>query len=213
MNVTEILLSLDVVSQVGINDKLITEGANFNIRTNTYMRAVTRWWYDEGRMKNYESLKLLFGSALNLAELLLLKSEVTSAMRVAGAIRPALRGVRNMSQTYRDDVDVYAKFNRLCRDVDDGIQRLVDVGLPSVLHDSESGPIASSQLPHHIPRMEPCGLCLCERTSIPLPTRTHGVWTRATVHTGKRTGVYVTSGEGAEADTVFSKDQPPQRLY
>lgn len=154
MNVTEILLSLDVVSQVGINDKLITEGANFNIRTNTYMRAVTRWWYDEGRMKNYESLKLLFGSALNLAELLLLKSEVTSAMRVAGAIRPALRGVRNMSQTYRDDVDVYAKFNRLCRDVDDGIQRLVDVGLPSVLHDSESGPIASSQLPHHIPRME-----------------------------------------------------------
>lgn len=145
MNVTDILLSLDVVSQVGINDKLVTEGATFNIRANSYARALTRWWYDEGRMKNYEALRSLFGNALNLSELLLLKGDEDSARRVITAITPALRGVRNLSQTYRDDVDVYAKFTRLVKDVEDILTK-IERGLPEVRPSSGNGivPISSS---------------------------------------------------------------------
>lgn len=124
MNVTEVLLSLDVVSQVGINDKLVTEGPHFNIRPNTYFRAAMRWWYDECRSKNYDALRSLFGNAVNLVELLVYKGDVVCASRVLAAVTPALAGVRNLSQTYRDDVDVYAKFTRLVKDVEDRARAL-----------------------------------------------------------------------------------------
>lgn len=153
MNVTEVLLNLDVVSQVGINDKLVTEGASFNIRPNGYLRALMRWWYDEGRTKNYEALRSLFGNALNLSELLIHKGRIESATRVLDAIEPALNGVRNLSQTYRDDVDMFAKFTRLVKDVEDhrrGVVRELHAGQigsgrmpiacsPALLHTSCSG--------------------------------------------------------------------------
>ena len=156
MNVTEVLLNLDVVSQVGINDKLVTEGPNFNIRSNSYTRALMRWWYDEGRMKNYEALRSLFGNALNLSELLILKKDTESARRVLVAITPALRGVRNLSQTYRDDVDVFAKFTRLVKDVEDNLRKL-SRQLPEAethLDDSGIAPISSSPSSIHKSRTE-----------------------------------------------------------
>lgn len=151
MNVTEVLLNLDVVSQVGINDKLVTEGPNFNIRSNSYARALTRWWYDEGRLKNYEALRSLFGNALNLSELLILKQDTECARRVLAAITPALKGVRNLSQTYRDDVDVFAKFTRLVKDVEDNLRKLSRT-LPEVESpppDSEIAPTSYSPSSHH----------------------------------------------------------------
>ena len=158
MNVTEVLLNLDVVSQVGINDKLVTEGPNFNIRTNSYTRAIMRWWYDESRVKNYDALRSLFANALNLSELLILKKDTESAGRVLVAITPALRGVRNLSQTYRDDVDVFAKFTRLVKDVEDNLRKL-SRQLPegeTQIHSDDSGiaPISSSPSSVHKSRTE-----------------------------------------------------------
>jgi hypothetical protein len=83
-----------------------------------------RWWYDESRLKNYEAVRSLLGNALNLSELLILKKDTESAKRVLVAVTPALKGVCNLSETYRDDVDVFAKFTRLVKDVEDNLMRL-----------------------------------------------------------------------------------------
>lgn len=153
MNETEILLNLDVVSQVGINDKLVTQGFTFNIRPNTYTRSFSRWWYDEGRVKDYESLRSLFGSAINLTELLIFRKDIASAARVLAAITPALRGVQNLSQTYRDDVDVHAKFTRLVKDVGEAVCNLQALLAPHFhLHPHDSGSAPPSSSPP-LPRM------------------------------------------------------------
>ena len=124
MNVTEVLLNLDVVSQTQVHDKLITDGANFNIRYTSYIRSIARWWYDETRTKNYEALRSLFGHALNLAELLIFKNDNDVAERILNAVAPALKGVCNLSQTYRDDVEGFAKFTRLVKDVEADTQKI-----------------------------------------------------------------------------------------
>jgi len=76
-----------------------------------------------------------------------------SARRVLVAITPVLRGVRNLSQTYRDDVDVFAKFTRLVRDVEDNLRKL-SRQLPEAetqIHPDDSGiaPISPSPLSSH----------------------------------------------------------------
>ena len=158
MNMTETLLNLDIVSSVGINDKLVTEGSTFNIRPNTSLRSFVRWWNDESRLKNYVALQSLFGNAINLLHLLKLRGEDASAARVARAINPAISGVKNLAQTYRDDVDLNAKFNRLVQDVEEAMR---DAALLDLDHvgdrGSETSPPAWTTSPPRSLRTERMG--------------------------------------------------------
>lgn len=154
MNVSEIVLGLDVVSKIGINDKLVTSGSTFNVRTNTYMRALSRWWYDEGRGKDYESLRSLFGAAINVSELLALRKDYFEAARVISAITPALKGLSNLAQTYRDDIEVHARFTRLQKDVEGAVGKLEELLAPNLppAPDNESVHTSSSPAGRRIHR-------------------------------------------------------------
>ena len=117
MNATEIILSLDVVARINLNDKLVTTDG-FNIHPNSPWRAAARWWYAETRLRNYDALRSLLANAQNIHELFARRDDHTGARRVADAIRHALKGISNLAETYRDDVELHTKLTRLIRDAE-----------------------------------------------------------------------------------------------
>ena len=119
MNNTEaIITNLIVTSRVGINDKLVVEGGKLNIQPQSTWRAIWRWWYSETRLASFNAVHALLSAACNMIELQQLRGNHKDAMPIAEVLPLALKGVRNLSQTYRDDVEVCAKFQMLISDIE-----------------------------------------------------------------------------------------------
>lgn len=122
MNGDAVLTNLLVIQRVGINDKLVFDGAAFNIRPNTSFRAFARWWYSENRYSNYEALRSVICAGVNLVELHMLRNEVESANRIKTALLASQKGLRNLSETYRDDVDMTSRLSMLITDLEAFLQ-------------------------------------------------------------------------------------------
>lgn len=125
MNADQVITNLCVVARVGINDKLlVTDGPIMNIQANTNTRSVLRWWYSETRERTVAALLTLFGAAMNLTELLFLKSDMAQATRAQTALAESVSGLRNLSETYRDDVETSARIGLLVTDIESFLRKV-----------------------------------------------------------------------------------------
>ena len=117
-NTEAIITNLIVTSRVGINDKLVVEGGKLNIQPQSSWRALWRWWYSETRLASFNAVHALMSAACNMIELQQLRGNQKEAMPIAEILPQALRGVKNLSETYRDDVEACAKFQMLISDIE-----------------------------------------------------------------------------------------------
>ena len=124
MNTDTVLQNLIVLSRVEVNDKLVSDGVHLSIRPPTYTRSLFRYWYNETRQSNIEALHSLLSAAINLAELLHLQRNAEGSARVVSALHPAVRGLRNLLETYRDDIDACSRLTMLVQDTDRFLSRL-----------------------------------------------------------------------------------------
>lgn len=109
--------NLGVVGRLLEQDKLVTNSIRFTIRPPAITREIMRRWYGEGREHSIEALNSLFSSALTLLALLhsdkAPSDQAVSKGRLERHIQKALEGVKNLKQTYRDDVDMVARLSQL----------------------------------------------------------------------------------------------------
>lgn len=113
---SNLLHNLGIVGRISEQDKIVTEGVRFTIRAPSMLREVSRRWYGEGREHNIEALRSLFFSALMLMQLVDAGETTTVSVgrdRLLNEIRQALVGLRNLQQTYRDDVDTVSRLSVL----------------------------------------------------------------------------------------------------
>ena len=116
MNAEGIRQALLVLSRVSVNDKIVAWDGTLNIQPPGYLRTLSRVWYQETRYRNVTALQALFATAATLMELLCLKRDFVPLARLRTAYSQAIAGLRNLQETYRDDVDIYCKLSVLISD-------------------------------------------------------------------------------------------------
>lgn len=122
MSADELLQSLFVVSRLSVNDKLVADGFRFSIRPPTYYRTFLRMYYNEGRSKNIDALRMVFALSMKGVVIHNYKSEHDDKTRFLDALVPACVGLRNLVETYRDDVEAVSKLQILIEDVESFVQ-------------------------------------------------------------------------------------------
>jgi hypothetical protein len=133
------LNDLHVIAVISHNDKLITNGVGFDIYTPTTLRGLVRFLYGEGRAENVTRVRRTVESAVvvcqqsvaNLSHIVFNESihdplcgmhTRTTAMnyvRMVDALCRSQYGLRNLMQTYRDDVAIVAQIHLIVQDVSD----------------------------------------------------------------------------------------------
>ena len=116
--VSRTLMNLSMLAQVQLNDKLLYDGVLFSVQPNTYARAVQRWWQGASRTNTFESLQVFIENAMQLLELLCLRGDTDLADRLLAALPKATQGLKNMRETYRDDLEMSSKLDLMLSNVD-----------------------------------------------------------------------------------------------
>ena len=120
-----ILINLWVLGQTSHNDKLITEEERFTIYPPTYFRGIMRKWTGEKRTVNLQRISSCVKSSFNILENVMEKSDDRRhniAVRAYKSLKQCIGGLRNLQQTYKDDISVCAQLNLLCDDITDALQ-------------------------------------------------------------------------------------------
>lgn len=138
------LINLWIVSQVSHNDKLSTEDEKFTIHRPGLMTSIVRRWYGERRMVNMQRVSQCMRHAMAyLKEVNELEAAIPptegmhgesrtevqrylqkrkGAQRMHQALSGSISGLRNMQQTYRDDIQACAQLTLLVNEIEDFIE-------------------------------------------------------------------------------------------
>ena len=133
--------NLFVLSALSHNDKLLTNGETFAIYAPTTMRALVRTFYGERREQNIARVRQTVHSAIRYASksleeanamhdahgadappsALRLRIETTALQhfRMLDALQRSCTGLRNLTQTYRDDAALASQISLLVGEVSD----------------------------------------------------------------------------------------------
>ena len=127
------LHNLHVLGAISHNDKLLTNGDNFDIYSPTSVRGAMRMWHGENRMQNIRRVRqtvtsgmafatLLFGDAESFktdATIFRFDTTILQYRRMCDALQKASIGLSNLQQTYRDDMMMSSQINLLVEEIDD----------------------------------------------------------------------------------------------
>lgn len=137
------LKNLHVISAIAHNDKLLTNGDDFNIYSPTSLRGLFRAWYGEGRTQNVARIRQQIQNGIkfatkslddatallerrdeNMQMRLRVESIVSQHMRMMRALEAASTGLTNLSQTYRDDAALTSQLALAVSEVQDFVATL-----------------------------------------------------------------------------------------
>lgn len=132
MDAGRVFHNLRIVSKLSQNDKLVTEGLTFGIRTPSMWRELVRTWHGETREHMLMSLQALMGEAINILALTrsadyqlpqsgILLNTCTSG-RMLAAIQCAIPGLQSLLQTYSCDVSICARLHGIKADTEEFIR-------------------------------------------------------------------------------------------
>lgn len=124
------LRNLHVLSSLSHNDKLMTNCDEFNIYTPTSFRGMFRFWYGEDRLHNVERIRHVVRSGTSFAQAeykrspddpLSIRSKLSGMQcaRMLDALRGALRGIQNLTQTYQGDAAVLSQLKIVMDELND----------------------------------------------------------------------------------------------
>lgn len=122
MSAEELLQSLFVVSRLSVNDKLVSDGLRFSIRQPSYYRILVRMYFNENRGKNIDALRMVFQLSMKGVLLHSYKCEIAEKIRFLDALIPACNGLKNLIETYREDVETVSRLQILVDEVQDFVQ-------------------------------------------------------------------------------------------
>ena len=136
--------NLHVISSLMPHDKLNTENATFTKYDPTYSRAIFRWYYGENRESNLTKVQQVIRQATLFMTQTLSSSkkenetikdvvEQQQCKRVFDILKQSENGLRNMLQTYKEDVSICAKIEMLIDEINDfciSFEQIMKLNIP-----------------------------------------------------------------------------------
>ena len=130
-----ILRNVNVVASLMPNDKLNTEGNLFSVFAPTSFRGVVRLFYREDRETNVSRIQSTIRQAKtfvsntmqyeivsnNFNGRMKLTTQLQQCSRMMSALKAAVQGLENITQTYKEDASIVAKLNMLKYEIEDFI--------------------------------------------------------------------------------------------
>jgi len=124
-----------VISKVKTGDKLIVQGGlSFDISQSSSKQPIVRWVYGESREMSCESIRFVLGCAFVTLTLCdtddpydLVAERPSVKEGIVRDLIGAMVGLKNLSQTYRNDVRVSLQFDSMLEGIRSFLRRRADI--------------------------------------------------------------------------------------
>jgi hypothetical protein len=121
----EIIVNLNVLSELKEKNKLVTKETFFNIDTsNPYIQPGLRWWYGNSRDNSITKINLLINEAFNFYKF---KPEILNYLE------KSKKGLENLKKTYNDCAKSQARINIII----DEINRFLEKNRKNIINLSD----------------------------------------------------------------------------
>lgn len=135
MDTTLLRRNLAVIGKVKTGDKVLVQGGlSFDISQSSSKQPIVRWAYGESREMSCESIRFVLGCAFVTLTLCdtddpydLVAERPSVKEGIVKDLIGAMAGLKNLSQTYRNDVRVSLQFDSMLEGIRSFLQRRADI--------------------------------------------------------------------------------------
>lgn len=115
--------NLRTIGSLNFNDKVLTVGDVFHVSQSTFFQSLRRRWYGENRSDNIDRLGRLFYHTRNECDLIFAKpmktrEDAQALENMVSGLEHAVTGLRNLAETYRDDVAIKSRLEIFVTDIE-----------------------------------------------------------------------------------------------
>lgn len=131
-----IMRNLGVIGALTENDKINTKTDIFSVHNPTHMRAIHRTFYGENRQHNIQHVCALVKTAkqiistqfsehnlhfqsMSISKEIAFRSSIQGCVRMWSALQSALKGLKALTITYKDDAATVTQLEIILNDIDD----------------------------------------------------------------------------------------------
>ena len=106
-SLNDLLINLKVLSNIGVQDKLLTIDKTFNLHPPSAFRTWYRLYYRENRTKNISDIENCINECY----------EHENKPRIKNALKSVPAGLEKLSQTYKDDATLASRIDVLIENI------------------------------------------------------------------------------------------------
>jgi hypothetical protein len=99
-DIDDIFINLRLISKIEIGDKIIDNDKYLNIDY-SYIKSLTRWYYDINRKNNFKFINNIYQKAFTLNDEIINNNELL--IRLNNELKISINGLLNYKQTYITD--------------------------------------------------------------------------------------------------------------
>merc|ERR1711907_739193 len=115
-----ILLKLNIISQLKENDKLVVNNNDFKIDNNN-LQFVKRWYYSENRENTLNKLNELMDTTVKFID----DNHINKILRrILFSLKSSINGINYLKLTYKNDVNIITKIDLLIENINIKINEL-----------------------------------------------------------------------------------------
>ena len=108
-----ILLKLNIISQLKENDKLVVNNNDFKIDNNNF-QFVKRWYYSENRENTLNKLNEIIDITFKFIE----NNHINKILqRILFSLKSCINGINSLKLTYKNDVNIITKIDLLIENI------------------------------------------------------------------------------------------------